>query len=59
MSRSLDIVLFCVYTVASVAGLIIIKAGLAPAQADITDTLSSPQKGRPAGPQYESPGPVA
>ena len=32
---------------------------LAPAQADITDTLSSPQKGRPAGPQYESPGPVA
>jgi multidrug transporter EmrE-like cation transporter len=33
MSRSLDIVLFCIYTVASVAGLIIIKAGLAPAQA--------------------------
>jgi multidrug transporter EmrE-like cation transporter len=33
MSRSLDAVLFCVYTAASVAGLVIIKAGLAPAQA--------------------------
>ena len=33
MSRSLDVVLLCVYTAASVAGLIIIKAGLAPAQA--------------------------
>ena len=32
MSRSVDVVLFCVYTVASVAGLIIIKAWLAPAQ---------------------------
>jgi hypothetical protein len=33
MSRSLDVILFCLYTAASVAGLIIIKAGLAPAQA--------------------------
>jgi multidrug transporter EmrE-like cation transporter len=33
MSRSLDMLLFCLYTVASVAGLIIIKAELAPAQA--------------------------
>jgi multidrug transporter EmrE-like cation transporter len=32
MSRSLDVILFCLYTAASVAGLIIIKAGLAPAQ---------------------------
>jgi multidrug transporter EmrE-like cation transporter len=34
MSRSLDVVLFCIYTAASVAGLIIIKAGLAQPQAD-------------------------
>lgn len=33
MPRLLDVVLFCLYTAASVAGLIIIKAGLAPAQA--------------------------
>jgi multidrug transporter EmrE-like cation transporter len=33
MSRSLDVVLFCIYTAASVAGLIIIKAGLAQPQA--------------------------
>jgi hypothetical protein len=32
MSRSLDVILFCLYTAASVAGLIIINAGLAPAQ---------------------------
>ena len=33
MLRSLDVVLFCVYTAASVAGLIIIKAGLTQPQA--------------------------
>jgi drug/metabolite transporter (DMT)-like permease len=32
MSRSLDVILFCAYTVASVAGLVIIKTWLAPAQ---------------------------